>query len=609
MSALRAALVAAILSIASFAQTVTLPGSTSPGVSTSWLYYNKMRWAGAWSSTATYNPQDVVTYGSYTYVSLSASSLDHTPAPGGTAWWAQLPTNMSFPSGAPLQYLRIKPNTVGTNFEFAALPAFNVPDFNFPPQAPGGSLLAGGVGQVIAMAPCPLGMAGADTGHYVYLSGGTGTAEAVLITGGTCTSGAAAGTITITPAQAHSGAWTVSSASAGIQEAIVAAGTTGGGKVLIPAGTYALNATINASYHGIHIFGAGGIASGITGTVLQRTGDYGNTMTVTGAYDFAITDVQFIHVSNYNSAVPSMDNKITAHLDSSHLEINGSQGSRIEHCAFLDMRYGVTINGGAHFAIDHNYFRGLWDPKNAAVQQTVASLRLAYKAGSGSPTNIIIADNYFSGYFSVSRSRTVGSVTFSAVENVGPQYGILAANFENIQIRGGIIEKSAVANLAFINNTTQIALGAEVHNLQLDGAGQFDVFFDNQNTNSGISNVTISGCTFNGEVTGLSAIYTPTHPTYPNMVYGLTITGNTIQAYLSSALMLGGAQGVTIIGNSIRGYNAVNGFADNIFGVAILIYGSTNGVTIEGNNIGGGNSRNCSGREPIRLSASPYRAT
>lgn len=97
--------------------------------------------------------------------------------------------------------------------------------YNFQAQAPGGTLTAS-TPATITMTPVPYGINGADTGHYVYISGGTGTAESCLITGGTATSGSSSGTITCTPRNSHSGGWTVSSATAGIQEALVQAGTT-----------------------------------------------------------------------------------------------------------------------------------------------------------------------------------------------------------------------------------------------------------------------------------------------------------------------------------------------------------------------------------------------
>lgn len=121
-------------------------------------------------------------------------------------------------------------------------PFADVRKYDFAAQKPGGSL-TGGVSANIALAPCPAGVNGADTAHYLYISGGTGTAEPVLVTGGTCVAGAATGTVTVTPANSHSGAWTVTSATAGIEEAIYAA-PSAGAAVRVPYGQFTIHAPV-----------------------------------------------------------------------------------------------------------------------------------------------------------------------------------------------------------------------------------------------------------------------------------------------------------------------------------------------------------------------------
>lgn len=59
-------------------------------VTTSWLYWNKMHYAGTWSATTVYNSQDLVIYGGAPYVSLETSNLDNNPASAGL-WWVALP--------------------------------------------------------------------------------------------------------------------------------------------------------------------------------------------------------------------------------------------------------------------------------------------------------------------------------------------------------------------------------------------------------------------------------------------------------------------------------------------------------------------------------------
>jgi len=87
-----------------------------------------------------------------------------------------------------------------------------------PGNVSSGSIATAGA-KTLTIRPCPLGVYGTDTAHYIRISGGVGTAEDVLITGGTCTSGANSGTIAFTTANTHSGGWSITSSTAGVQEA------------------------------------------------------------------------------------------------------------------------------------------------------------------------------------------------------------------------------------------------------------------------------------------------------------------------------------------------------------------------------------------------------
>ncbi len=59
-------------------------------VTTSWLYTNKVHYAGAWSGTTAYNSQDLVFSGSAPYLSLQAANLNRAPASSPT-WWVLVP--------------------------------------------------------------------------------------------------------------------------------------------------------------------------------------------------------------------------------------------------------------------------------------------------------------------------------------------------------------------------------------------------------------------------------------------------------------------------------------------------------------------------------------
>ncbi len=161
----------------------------------------------------------------------------------GFAYGAGTTALTAIAASSQLQVLRRTPNVSTLAYQFAPEPYIVAADYDFPAQTPGGTLTAT-VGASVTLTPVPLGVNGADTGHYVYISAGTGAAEAVLITGGSAVSGASSGSITFVPANSHSGAWTISSATGGVQEAISVL-PLGNNQVIVPAGTTTLNANLS----------------------------------------------------------------------------------------------------------------------------------------------------------------------------------------------------------------------------------------------------------------------------------------------------------------------------------------------------------------------------
>jgi hypothetical protein len=106
------------------------------------------------------------------------------------------------------------------------------------------TLIAGS--NTVTLTPCPLGVNGTDSPHYLSLAPGAGdpTPEWFLITGGTCTSGAASGTITFTAAYSHLANYVIGSATSGIQEAYYTVTPPGISIALIPGTNYTVAAPL-----------------------------------------------------------------------------------------------------------------------------------------------------------------------------------------------------------------------------------------------------------------------------------------------------------------------------------------------------------------------------
>lgn len=78
----------ACLCVSAFSQSVS---NNSPSlITSSYLYNSKIHYAGQWSGTASYGSQDLVTFGSASYVSLLSGNLNQSPL-SGAPWWVQLP--------------------------------------------------------------------------------------------------------------------------------------------------------------------------------------------------------------------------------------------------------------------------------------------------------------------------------------------------------------------------------------------------------------------------------------------------------------------------------------------------------------------------------------
>jgi hypothetical protein len=124
-----------LLGVSAFGQAISTPGASTlqPNqvtVSTSYLYYNKMHYAGAWSSSATYSSQDVVSYSGATYVSLQTANLNITPGTnilfwvslggsGGSASWGGISGTLSAQTDLAAALAAKEPSiTAGTTVQY-----------------------------------------------------------------------------------------------------------------------------------------------------------------------------------------------------------------------------------------------------------------------------------------------------------------------------------------------------------------------------------------------------------------------------------------------------------------------------------------------------------
>jgi len=415
-------------------------------------------------------------------------------------------------------------------------PFVEVRSYNFTAQRPGGTLTASSPASV-RLNPCPPGVSGTDTNHYLRVVGGTGTAEAVLITGGSCASGISSGTVSFTPANSHSGAWTVTSASSGIQEAILS--STNGSTIYMTTGTYPVYATIYVD-RTIVFQGAS-----MSGTVIQ-----GQTPSA-GLFNAVVNSTwKDMHLT---SASHQTTGAYGVKLDA--LGSASNSFSAFDHVLLSNLWDGILGVNASQFTVTSSFFLNFW--------HTGITTGDANSPDAGGPT--ITGSNFFNYAVSPTASaafqiNSTGDITFA---NNG-------VNGSANQINTGVSLAATVSSGLLIDNN-------DFENLGFSGvhiAGTFELININNNHFSqfgGIGNPNSywGVLTEDGAGTGVS--------------FG-TISGN---------VMLGIGPSSSNNGIAIQGHSnqwTIDGNFMNGFGQGVFVQDTTSLITVGHHSIANGGS-------------------
>jgi hypothetical protein len=249
-----------------------------------------------------------------------------------------------------------------------------VTNYNFTPQ-PGGVSLTGGVAASINVSNPVLGLNGTDSGHYLWLTGGTGSPEAVLVTGGTYVSGASSGTIIFTPANNHSGAWTFQSATAGWQEAAQLLG--GPGSVYFPDGVYDLYGPFTCPYSSQCYFGS----SAETVTITQVNGNNLQRYAITGSK----SNISFRQLGFDGNFI---NQTYTSSLNTC-IDATSSIRLIVDQCRFHAFGYSVAANVASTQCIS------LYSALDFTVQNCMFFSNLALEVNANAASGGLIEGNTF----------------------------------------------------------------------------------------------------------------------------------------------------------------------------------------------------------------------
>lgn len=481
----------------------------------------------------------------YAAVTLPGSALcQQTAGPQGQfGFWVAPGQNIGFkvttPQGSTYGPF---PFTAPASASQSGLPVAVSSSYIFT-QSPGGIVSSGS--NTVTLSPCPAGVNGADTSHYLYLTGG-GTPEAVLITGGSCVSGAAIGTVRFTAANSHSGAWVIQSATGGIQEAIWSVAGTSGANIFVPAGSWQIYAPITF-YAGnglantaISLYGGG------MGSQLHRAFSSGNLLVVgntamSAGAEYNVRDLFIL----------TDDNFVTS---------DGAAVSIQPNAAFITIQNVEVWNGFDGFVInqsncklDHvKFFQQAQSVSNHAPSRY--GLYLTSSTGAG-PSSVFITTSDFT-----TQNPLDSTYSLKAGIQIEASDGVQIINSDANGLSGVVLQTNGVSDLNDVY----------MDNLVIDTVANFGVFMGG-GTPAGTfaGNIRLSnshifayqnavGTSQNAvEIDGGSGTIQGVQIVNNNMggfqIYGVRVGGGTRDVTVSGNMIMNNAgAGISLIGGSIR---------------------------------------------------------
>ena len=449
-------------------------------------------------------------------------------------------------------------------------PVFDVRSYNFGSQSPGGSL-TGGILATVTLTPCPVGVTGSDTNHWLYVSGGTGTAEAVLISGGSCTSGLGTGSVQFTPVNNHTGAWSIGPATGGWQEAVNSAIQTG--TILgYPYGTATFHAAVTIPSNANMAF----TCLNSTQTCVVRASDYlsGDLFYVNGNCSSpAVLAWYQLSIDDGLGTSGGAIHEVCAQGNISNISVNHSGSTGGATGLLFDSVSSVFSNNFLYFS-SSTTATGLSIVGNVAkptiIYFTGGSFFLPVGTGTTYAVDMTAGDNVVFDHVNFSGASVELNIHPGSCPNCTGALKVLGGGFDNYYL-----------NAIRLTPSSTTMDGSQIIGAQIDGAssGTNTYGIDWGCTTTGaFTNAVFTGNTIQQNGYSGICIGTSTNPTYSST----SLSGNVIRANNTrSHSGDGGVLLATTTGVSISGGNIITGNT----GCGICTSGSNAHVSVTGNNI------------------------
>lgn len=357
--------------------------------------------------------------------------------------------------------------------------------------------------------------------------------------------------------------------------------------VWVPQGNYKLSATL------IMRTAARLIGSGAEKTIFQRNVNYGDTLQVGdvtashtfNANDFVVKDIWFYRPFTYIAGTTTtIDNPVAA--GSAAINVYGGQRGLIDGCFFSAIPYNVILEQSSLVTISRNTFNGIWDPSIAGLQEGLASI---YLKSNGTTVNTLITidNNHLSGgFFSASRSVTIGTATFNTTLQIGAKVGVLVNSAEGLNITNNYLGGQAEWSMKL--HTNQITAGLKISDNFFDCGLEGGVQFETQTASHRVVGAQIHDNYFNGQLINKRAVDSQ-FPASIISVASLEIHDNVVENFTKTPVNLNGVDGGSIDDNIITAYDArAGGVGDADFAAGVRIQSGCTLIRTGNNKYGGG---------------------
>lgn len=354
--------------------------------------------------------------------------------------------------------------------------------------------------------------------------------------------------------------------------------------VYCPQGRYTLDGVLTGQ-PGAQIIGAGAES-----TIWERTANYGDTLKIgttaagQGALNCRVSGIWFYKPQTYVAGTTTtITNPVTA--GSAHLNITVASRATVEDCWFTGMPYGVTWYGSSLGKVRGCNFTGLWDPNIAGLQEAIAAIW--FKAAGSYNVLMAVDDCHVAGgYGSANRNVVIGTATLNFSESVGQRYGILVDSAEGLTVHDSYIGGQSSYGI-FLNKPAGAIMGnIKITENFFDPAIHSSIFIATET--DAIDGIIINDNGFNGQNAGLHAVYV-NNPGALISCISLEMTGNFVENYCKTEVVLLGVTGAIVNANRFASYNyALGGAADGMYAAGVYVGGDATMVDTSGNVYGGG---------------------